>query len=312
MIISASYRTDIPAFYGEWLMNRIRVGYCKAVNPYGGQVYRVSLLPQDVDGFVFWTKNLGPFLPHLSEIRRRAYPFIIQYTINGYPRTLEVSVTDARKSVEHLKQVVAQFGPGTAVWRYDPILVTSLTPLDFHRQNFLSLARALEGLVDEVVISFAQVYRKTQRNLERESRRAGLTWEDPHEEQKRAFAQELVSMAQACGIQLSICSQRQYLVPGARAARCVDAERLSRVAGHAIASREQGNRPDCCCHQSRDIGHYDTCPHGCVYCYAVQNRQLARARHGRHDPHSEFLFEPAGLPSEAKPDLQLRFPFEEP
>src|ERR1700694_1401224 len=80
MIISASYKTDIPAFYGEWFMNRLRAGSCKMVNPYGGQIYTISLVREDVDGFVFWTKNIGPLLKHLPEIHEGGYPFIVQHT----------------------------------------------------------------------------------------------------------------------------------------------------------------------------------------------------------------------------------------
>src|SRR5438067_13702975 len=92
MIISASYKTDIPTFYGEWFMNRLRAGYCKMVNPYGRQVYTVALSIEHVDGFVFWTKNIGPFLKYLPEVKKRNYPFIVQHTINGYPSSLESKV----------------------------------------------------------------------------------------------------------------------------------------------------------------------------------------------------------------------------
>src|SRR5690242_17156658 len=101
MIISASYKTDIPTFYGEWFLNRLRAGYCKMTNPYGGQVYTIDLRPEAVDGFVFWTKNVGPFLKVLPEVRAMGRPFVVQFAINGYPRELEHSVVDAEKSIEH-------------------------------------------------------------------------------------------------------------------------------------------------------------------------------------------------------------------
>lgn len=110
MLISASYRTDIPAFYGEWFHNRLCAGFCRVVNPYGGPPSRVSLLPEHVDGFVFWTKNLGPFLPRLKEVRERGVPFAVQYTINGYPRALEYAVVDADKSVQHARRVADEMG----------------------------------------------------------------------------------------------------------------------------------------------------------------------------------------------------------
>ncbi len=166
MIISASYKTDIPTFYGEWFMNRLHAGKCRMVNPYNQQMIDVSLKTEDVDGFVFWTKNIGPFMKHLPEIRRRGFAFVVQHTINGYPRELEHSVVDDAKSIENVRQIAQEFGPRTCVWRYDPIVFSSLTPEDFHRRNFEQIARKLSGAVDEVVVSVAQVYRKTQRNMD--------------------------------------------------------------------------------------------------------------------------------------------------
>lgn len=292
MIISASYKTDIPTFYGEWFENRLKAGYCKMVNPYNRHAYWVSLEREDVDGFVFWTKNLGPFLDKLKTVHDRGFPFIVQYTINRYPRTLEFSVVNADRSVDHMKMVSQAYGPNTAVWRYDPILFSSETPLDFHRKNFEQLAAALEGSTNEVVVSFAQIYRKTLRNMNWASEEFGFSWEDPSDETKLRLSAELGQMAQAHGMQLRMCSQDKYLTKGVKSARCIDVERLSEVAGQAMKAEVRGNRPDCGCHASKDIGEYDTCPHGCVYCYAVLNRDLAKRRYREHDPHSEFLFTP--------------------
>lgn len=293
MIISASYKTDIPAFYGEWFEKRLEAGYCKVTNPYNRrQVRRISLLPEDVDGFVFWTKNLGPFEKRLVRVAEFGRPFIVQYTITGYPRELESSVVDAERSIRHVKTIAGRYGPKAAVWRYDPILFSSLTPVDFHLQNFERLAGALEGSCDEVVISFAQIYKKTARNLDQAARDFGFFWEDPADEVKRSLASRLAEIAKAHGMRLSVCSQRKYIVPGAQAARCVDARRLAVLGGRPIRARLKGNRPDCGCYQSADVGEYDTCPHGCVYCYAVLNRDLALRRYKIHDPESEFLFSP--------------------
>lgn len=309
MIISASYKTDIPCFYGPWFMNRLRAGYCKMINPYSRLVYRVSLAPQDAHGFIFWTKNLGPFLRYLPDIRRLGYPFVVQYTITGYPRSLEQAVVEADQSVEHIKRVVAEFGPKTVVWRYDPILFSSATPRQFHLDTFARLARSLEGAVDEVVLSFAHFYQKTNRNLKLEARKRGITWEDPETSAKRDLVRTLVSIAGAHGMQVAICSQNQYVTEGTRPARCVDAERLSAVAGRLIAAERRGNRPDCDCYASKDIGEYDTCPHGCVYCYAVQHKSLAQQRYRQHDPEGEFLFPPTDAREPAPPGTsgQLRF-----
>ncbi len=272
------------------------------VNPYGRQVYTVDLSPQQVDGFVFWTKNIGPFLKYLPEVVKRGYPFIVQHTINGYPRELESRVINYNHTVEHMKTLATTYGPERLVWRYDPILFTSLTPVEWHRDNFAHLARQLEGTTDEVVISFAQVYRKTKRNVEEAAREYAFDWREHQDEAHvlsvgRALAQEVAQIAQSHGMRLKICSQKAFLIPGVvEEARCVDADRLERVAGHPIIGKahQKGNRKECGCFASRDIGEYDTCPHGCVYCYAVQRRDIALQRFREHDPLSEFLFVPGG------------------
>lgn len=292
MIVSASYRTDIPAFYGRWFMARLDAGFCRTINPYGRQTYEVSLRREDVDGFVFWTRNIGPFLDPLREIARRGIPFIVQYTITGYPNAVETSVIESPRAITQMQALRMQFGAHVAVWRYDPILVSELTQPDWHRTNFARIAKELEGVTDEVAISFAQIYRKTERNLNTAARVHGFQWRDPEDEEKRALTNELAAIADSHGMRLSICTQPELLVAGTVASRCVDAARLSAVAGREIAARAKGNRPGCLCAESRDIGEYDTCPHGCVYCYAVSSRAAARRRHKAHDPMSEFLYEP--------------------
>lgn len=289
MIISASYRTDIPAFYGEWFINRLNTGYCQVENPYSGAPYLVSLKREDVDGFVFWTKNAGPFMERLVQVHAQGYPFIVQYSINAYPRELEFSVVEAKRSVEHMHILAGKYGPRVPVWRYDPIVLTSLTPVDFHITNFRRLAQALEGVTDEVVISFAQIYQKTRRNMTWAAHEFGFDWHDPDDETKRALAVELAFIASEHGMQLSVCSQKAYVPADGTEAHCIDVKRLSDVAGREIRARLKGNRPECGCFISRDIGGYDTCPHGCVYCYAVQNRALAQTRYHEHDPAGEFL-----------------------
>ncbi|NWG72737.1 MAG: DUF1848 domain-containing protein [Parvularculaceae bacterium] len=289
MIVSASYRTDIPAFYGDWFLNRLDAGFCWVRNPYSDQMYRVSLLPDDVDGFVFWTKNAGPFLDALRNVHRRGFPFVVQYSMTAYPRQLEFSVMDVARGITHARQIADQYGPRVVVWRYDPILFTSLTEADDHRRSFERLAAALEGTVDEVVISFAQIYAKTRRSLERAARHFSFTWNDPPGEYKQALAADLARMAAAHGMRLAVCSQNAYVPQSGFPARCIDAGRLSDVAGRPIRAPQKGNRPDCACTLSRDIGAYDTCPHGCVYCYAVQDRGLARNHRRQHSHTTENL-----------------------
>lgn len=289
MIVSASYKTDIPALYGRWFMNRLSAGSCRVVNPWGGQVHEVSLGRDAVDGFVFWTRNAEPFLEPLAELERRGLPFVVHYTVTGYPRALETSVPDTNRSVTVMRRLAESFGPHAVVWRYDPIVYSSVTPPAFHRATFARLAAALEGVTDEAVVSFAHIYRKTRRNLDRAGKSAGFSWHDPDADEKRALVESLSEIAAARGMRLALCAQPELIAGSAGPARCIDAGRLSRVAGRPIGAAEKGNRPGCECHASRDIGAYDTCTHGCVYCYAVSDRDRARARQRRHDPDDPCL-----------------------
>jgi len=174
-----------------------------------------------------------------------------------------------------------------------------------------TLAEALQGTTGEVVISFAQIYRKTARNMALTANEFDFSWREHNLDDPtflavaRDLATELAHIAASCSMQLRVCSQKAFLQPGLiEEARCVDAERLERVAGRPILNktRQKGNRKECACSASRDIGEYDTCPHGCVYCYAVQHRDLALQRYKAHDPHGEFLFPPIDLPTEQAQD----------
>jgi hypothetical protein len=292
MIVSASYRTDIPAFYGGWFLNRLRAGYVRTTNPYGGKAAVVPLTPETVDGFVFWTRNLGPFFPALDVVGGTRYPFVVQYTITGYPRALDAATLDPERAFGHLHRLVSEFGPATAVWRYDPIVFTSLTPPAWHKSNFLSLVRSLPKSIDEVVVSFAHIYRKTTRNLAAAARDFGFDWWDPPADEKRALLADLVEIAAARRMAITLCAQPELLIDGVGDARCIDAERLSRVAGRTIGALRRPHRKTCGCWASKDIGDYDSCRQGCIYCYAVNSRAAAKARLGRHDPACEFLIPP--------------------
>jgi hypothetical protein len=289
MIISASYRTDIPAFYGAWFLNRLAAGYVRTVNPYGGQVSFVSLSGGAVDGFVFWTRNLEPFFDALDVVRAKNMPFVVHYTVTGYPRALDAATIRPERAIAHIREVASAFGPGTAVWRYDPIVLTSLTPPAWHRRNFDRLCRAMAGAVDEVVVSFAQIYRKTARNMSAAATAMDFDWWDPPAEDKRALLLCLADIADSRGLRPTLCDQPELRIDGVCEARCIDAERLGRVAGRPIDAPRRPHRKTCGCWASRDIGAYDSCPHGCAYCYAVNSRQAAKRRFGDHDPDSEFL-----------------------
>ena len=292
MIISASYRTDIPAFYGDWFLNRVAAGEARFRNPFGGGIVTVSLRPADVDGIVFWTRNFAPLIDRLAPVEERGWPFVVQVTVTGYPRLLEPSVIQAEDAAAQISQLARRYGPRAAVWRYDPILLSSATGPDWHRETFARLAGMLRGHVDEAVVSFVEPYRKTRRNLDRLAAAGGLEWRLPEADEKAALVRDLAAIAGDAGMALTLCTQPALAerVAGVVApARCIDAARLGDVAGRPVAAPMKGNRPGCLCAASRDIGAYDTCPHGCAYCYAVADRGRAKAAYAAHDDGAEML-----------------------
>jgi hypothetical protein len=279
MIISASYRSDIPAFHADWFRSRLAAGFCEVANPYSGRPFRVKLRGDTVDGYVFWTRNAAPFTAALDDVAGLGLPFVIQFTVTGYPRPLDVHTPQADAAVAQISALARKFGRRAVVWRYDPVVFSSLTPADWHLRNFAGLARKLAGSVDECVISCAHAYKKTRSRLNNAAKSHDFSWNDPDRDQKTALLGRIARIAAEYGIETSVCSQPDFLDGQSpallRPARCIDAGRLSDIAGRDIPAREKGNRDGCLCGESRDIGSYDTCAHGCVYCYAVSDHEKA-------------------------------------
>jgi Domain of unknown function (DUF1848) len=286
-LVSASRRTDIPAFYAAWFMNRIRDGYCYWINPFGGQVCRVSLVPEDCAGIVFWTRYPAPLLGGLGNLRARGFRFYFHVTINGYERALEARNPDVANALRAFRALSDAISPARTLWRYDPILLSERTPVEYHLKTFSSLARELAGRTERCYFSFADFYGKTRRNLAR----AGVRFVDPDLETKVSLVSQLKSIAEAHGIALYSCCEDSVLATGVRKAHCVDLELLR----PDLTLNPRPTRHECGCVESVDIGAYDTCGFDCVYCYATNSWEAARERARRHDPNDPALWRPAGL-----------------
>ena len=207
MIISASYKTDNPAFYGSWFERRLIDGYADVRNVWNGKQFRVDLRPEAVSGFVFWTRNTAPFLNTLQRLNEEDVAFVVQFTSIGYPRQIERSVIGSEVSVEQIRALSRRFGTRSVFWRYDPVFLTDDVDTAWHERNFATLAMALKDHVDEVVLSFAQIYRKSARNL----RFAGVNWRDPEVEEKRALLSKLAGIASEANIRPTLCAQPDLL-----------------------------------------------------------------------------------------------------
>lgn len=263
-VISASRRTDIPAWHSEWLLERLAEGRCRFLHAMRRRWVEVDLTPEAVRALVLWSKDLGPLLPHLPTIAER-YPFYCQLTITGHPASLEPHAPPWEEAVRQARQVAAEFGSAHIVWRFDPIVLTPQTPWSDHRERFLRIADALEGSTTRCVISFVSVYGKVRRRFDA----LGFAVDEPGDDAMAEMAHELLAEARARGMVLSACCMRGLTERGIARARCIDPEILAEV-GMREGPRLKAapSRAGCGCAESIDIGTYDTCRTGCVYCYA--------------------------------------------
>ena len=285
MIISASRRTDIPAHYSDWFLQRVREGFVLVRNPRNAhQVRRVSLLPEDVDGIVFWTKNPLPMLPRLQELSEYAYYF--QATVTPYGPDVEPGIPDKEKVIlPSLLRLSDEIGPERVVWRYDPILLSEKYTMGFHFDAFESMARRLAGRVARCTVSFLDMYKNTARN----ARLMGLA--PVGEAYMLEMAGNIAAIAKTHGIPVDACAEPlDFSRFGIGRARCVDPAILEAASGRPIEFRRQkGQRPECGCADSVDIGAYNSCPNGCGYCYANFSPALTRENLSRHDDRSPLL-----------------------
>jgi hypothetical protein len=289
-IISVSRRTDIPAFYGNWFIHRVREGRVRYANPFGGQEYELSLRPEDVHAFVFWSKNYGPFLKYLPELEAAGYDFYFHFTINGLPRALENLVIPVEEAIICFRRLSDRYGPKRVLWRFDPIIISNITGTDYYIKRFEHLASRFQGATERCYLSFVCLYAKVRRNLQGLFESNGILCHEPSSLEKISLVKELVEVARRYGITLYSCCDDSLAVEGVMPAQCVDGELLYELFPHKPRQTKiNPTRKGCRCVISRDIGAYDTCPHGCVYCYANMDKDLACRRFKAHDPSSDIL-----------------------
>ncbi len=285
MILSVSRRTDIPAFYSEWFMNRLREGYVLVRNPMNyRQVSKVTLSPAVIDCIVFWTKNGAPLLPFLEEIGEK-YPFYFQYTLNAYHSDIEPGLRSIDSRIETLRIISEKIGPNRVVWRYDPVLLSDRYTLDWHTEQFIRIAEKLRDCVNECVFSFIDLYEKVKTNIK------GLNIRECFDEEIDRIASVFSRAAKENGLRLRTCAEAVDLDKyGIEHGCCVDGRLIGEITGWKMAAKKDPNqRQECGCLESIDIGQYNTCRHGCRYCYANFNAQSVATFSKKHDPSSPFL-----------------------
>ncbi len=291
MIISASRRTDIPAFYSRWLMSRLRAGNCLVPNPFNrNQISRVSLEPSDVDVIVFWTRNPRPLMAHLAELDDRGYRYYFLQTLMANPRRIDPGSPSVEAAIETFRDLSERIGPERVIWRYDPIFLSTITDPAFHVEAFRHIARELRGCTTRCVVSIVHRYRKIERRI-KELASQGIHMLSSDEEALSSLMGALAEISSESALELRCCTDELGLERyGVQPGKCVDDGLIAKAFGLEIdVKKDARQRKNCGCVASRDIGMYDSCPYGCVYCYATTSFERARANHRRHDPGSASL-----------------------
>ena len=285
MIISASRRTDIPAFYSDWFFNRIKERYVLVPNPYNSKmISRISLDPAVVDCIVFWSKNPAPMLEKLDKLKE--YNYYFQFTLNPYGPDIENHLPAISKRIDTFKRLSDRIGKEKVIWRYDPVLTNETYTPGFHKEKFAEFAYELKEHTEKCMLGFIDHYQHI-RTAVGQFNIQPLLKADIEE-----MAVSFKKTVDTCSIQLDTCTVKVDLthlgIPGGL---CIDNQLVERIAGYPISVRKDKNQRDICrCAESIDIGTYESCLNGCIYCYAIKgNYNTVKYNLNKHDKNSPML-----------------------
>ena len=282
MILNTGSRTDIPAYYSDWFYNRIREGYVLVRNPYyPTQITKYLLDPGVVDGMVFCTKNPFPMLDRLSLLA--AFDMFWFVTITPYGKDIEPDVPPKEQVIRHFQILSERIGKERISWRYDPVFVTDKYSIDYHIEQFHQMAKALVGSTDQCVVSFIDLYEKTKRNFR------GIRRVTKNEQEKLMDA--FSDIAKVYGLQIHLCCESASLVrEHVDVDGCLSKAVLEKSLGCKLnVPKRKRAREECSCLLGADIGAYNTCGHGCLYCYANYDRETVAKNRKLHRSDSPLL-----------------------
>ena len=306
LIISASRSTDLPAFYADWFINRLRKGYIKWINPFNRSATYVSF--SKAKFIVFWTKNPDPLVKYLPEIDARGIRYYFHFTVNDYAdERLEPNLPPLAQRIETFKNLSLKIGKEKVIWRYDPLILTDKIDLERLAAKIRNVGQALFQYTQKLVFSFVDIgiYLKVRDNL----KRAKINFREFDHAAMQAIAKRMAEMNRDWRLELATCGERILLKEfGIKKNKCIDDALILKMAGDDPELRklfqptdssqlemfeakeedpigplkDKGQRPECGCVASKDIGQYNTCGHLCLYCYAnhsakVVERNLKKA-----------------------------------
>ncbi|MEG0077487.1 DUF1848 domain-containing protein [Anaerorhabdus sp.] len=278
MILNISGRTDIVAFYTNWLMNRFNEGYVDVRNPfYPRSVSRIFF--NDVEAIVFCTKNPKPILPYLDKIN---IPSIFQVTCTPYTSDIELAVGDKKEIIDSMIELSRRLGKENVVLRYDPILINDKYTVDYHERAFERLCSLLEGYVGQVIVSFVDEYKNVNRHMGK------LKIKQLSEEDYIDIGKRLVKITNKYGMSIQTCYEKNDLSSvGFIQSACCTKELAYRLTGRSNFPKWKAR--DCGCVEMVDIGAYNTCGHYCRYCYANYDEKNVTLNRKNHDEKSSLL-----------------------
>ena len=315
IIISASRSTDIPAFYSDWLINRLNEGYVKWKNPFNGVPLYVSFNKTRL--FVFWSKNPKPMLKHLDYFDEKKCNYYFQFTLNDYDKEkLEPRVPNVQSRIDTFQELSEKIGKEKVIWRFDPLILTDKLGVDELLRKVENVGNQLKNHTEKLVFSFADIktYKKVQNNLYSNS----ILYQEFNEETMREFSLGLQSLNQKWNLEIATCAEKIPLeIYGIKHNKCVDDDLMIKLFSHDKIlmdflgvqitppdmfnpqggvekqknNKDKGQRQFCGCIFSKDIGEYNTCPHLCEYCYANSSKEVALANWEKHlqQPNNEMI-----------------------
>lgn len=284
MIISASRRTDIPAFYSQWFLNRIKEGYVLVPNPFNPKmISKISLDPAIIDCIVFWTKNPAPIINKLDKLN--PYKYYFHFTLNPYGPEIEKNLPSIEKRIDTFKRLSDTIGKEKVIWRYDPILTNEKYNVSFHQEAFMSMANKLKDYTEKCMLGFIDHYQHIRNSVSKFNIKP--LGQEEIEEIAVSFKETANKnfLLNTCTVKVDL---RHLDIPSGL---CIDKQLIERITGYPISAKKDKNQRDICnCIESIDIGTYETCLNGCIYCYAIKgNYNTVEYNMKKHDKDSPLL-----------------------
>ena len=275
----------MPNYYSDWFYNRLKEGFLYVRNPMNAhQVSRIDLSPEVVDCIVFWTKNPANMLARMDELKD--YQYYFQFTLTGYGKDVEPGLPDKRETlIPTFQKLSEKVGSQKVIWRYDPIFVSPRYTREYHLKAIEEIAQHLHGYTHKIVISFVDLYAKTQRNT------AGLQIESLSDQDMTELAKQVVAIAGRHEMEVESCAEVIDLQSvGVKHGSCIDKKLIEEIIGcKLIVNKDKNQREECRCYESVEIGAYNTCKNGCRYCYANFNDTMVRECVKAYDIDSPLL-----------------------